>query len=204
MYHTERLNSITHLIGALAALVGLVVLLIHASAQQDVWKIVSFSIYGTTLVLLFTCSTLYHSFRGRLKTVFQKLDHIAIYLLIAGTYTPITLVSLRGPWGWSIFSIAWSLAIVGVVVDIALKDGNRILPVILYLAMGWLSLVAIGPLLDALTWSGFLWLLIGGILYTVGVVFYLIDERMKHAHGIWHIFVIGGSSFHYLAVWYTL
>lgn len=196
----ERFNSISHLIGAAAALAGLVVLVVLASLQGDPWKIVSFSIYGTTLLLLYVFSTLYHSLRGKAKRVFQKLDHLAIYLLIAGTYTPFTLVTLRGAWGWSIFGVVWGLAVLGIIIDSLHIKGRRILPLIIYLLMGWLCLIALGPLLRALPVPGFLWLLLGGILYTGGLVFYILDERVPHFHGIWHLFVLGGSVSHYLTM----
>ncbi len=200
MKKQERFNSISHGIGAAAALAGLVVLVVAASRQGDPWKIVSFSIYGATLLLLYTSSTLYHSLRGKAKNVFRKLDHHAIYLLIAGTYTPFTLVTLRGAWGWSLFGIIWGLAISGIVVDSLPQKGLRILPVVIYLLMGWLILMALKPLLRALPSMGFLWLLLGGVFYTGGVVFYALDERVRHFHGIWHLFVLLGSISHYFTV----
>ena len=145
MYHGERFNGISHLVGAALALAGLVVLVVLASLQGDPWKIVSFSIYGASLFLLYTMSTLYHSLRGRAKQVFMKLDHVAIYLLIAGSYTPFTLVTLRGAWGWTLFVIIWGLAIVGIVVDSRHQEGSRALQMVIYLLMGWLILVAMYP-----------------------------------------------------------
>ena len=200
MYYTERFNGISHLVGAALAVTGAVVLVVLAAVTGDAWKIVSFSVYGATLVLLYSFSTLYHSLRGRAKAVFCKLDHSAIYLLIAGTYTPFTLVTLRGAWGWSMFGTCWALAAVGIVQELWLRKKNRVLSVILYLAMGWMAIAAVDPLLRALTWNGFVWLAAGGVLYTVGVVFYALDERVKHAHGIWHLFVLAGSASHYGAI----
>ncbi|HED15348.1 MAG TPA: hemolysin III family protein [Gammaproteobacteria bacterium] len=200
MYHGERFNSISHLIGAALALAGLVVLVVYAAEKGDPWKVVSFSVYGASLFLLYSLSTLYHSLRGRAKEIFQKLDHVAIYLLIAGTYTPFTLVTLRGAWGWSLFGIIWSLAIVGIVVDTLHKKGSRSIQMVIYLLMGWLILVAMYPLIQALPRGGLVLLVLGGVLYTSGIVFYVIDERMKHAHGIWHLFVLAGSISHYLSV----
>ena len=200
MYHGERFNSISHLVGAALALAGLVVLVMFASLQGDVWKIVSFSIYGASLFLLYTLSTLYHSLRGRAKQIFRKLDHIAIYLLIAGTYTPLTLVTLRGNWGWMLFVIIWGLAIVGIIVDGLHKEGSRAIQMVIYLLMGWLILVAIYPLIQALPNGALMLLVLGGVSYTSGMIFYAVDERMKHAHGIWHLFVLAGSISHYLAV----
>ena len=200
MYHGERFNSITHLVGAALALAALVVLVVFASLQGDPWKIISFSIYGTTLFLLYTFSTLYHSLHGRAKIIFQKLDHAAIYLLIAGSYTPFTLVTLRGVWGWSLFGIVWGLAIVGIVLDSLHRNGPRIYQMVIYLLMGWVVLVALYPLLQNLPTGGLILLVFGGLCYTGGMVFYALDEKMNHAHGIWHLFVLAGSIFHFFAV----
>jgi hemolysin III len=200
MYHGERFNSISHLVGATLALAGLVVLVMFASLQGDPWKIVSFSIYGASLFLLYTLSTLYHSMRGRAKQIFKKLDHVAIYLLIAGTYTPFTLVTLRGTWGWTLFVIIWGLAIVGIIVDSRHKKGSRTIQMVIYLLMGWLILVAMYPLVQALPKGGLVLLVLGGVFYTSGIIFYALDDRMNHAHGIWHLFVLAGSISHYLAV----
>jgi hemolysin III len=200
MYHGERFNSISHLVGAALALAGVVVLVTLASWKGDPWKIVSFSIYGASLFLLYTLSTLYHSLRGRAKDIFRKLDHIAIYLLIAGTYTPLALVTLRGAWGWSLFGIIWGLAIVGIIVDSLHKKGSRTIQMVIYLLMGWLIVVAMYPLIQALPRGGLLLLVLGGVFYTSGMIFYAIDDRMKHAHGIWHLFVLAGSISHYLAI----
>jgi len=201
MYHGERFNSISHLVGAALALAALVVLVVFASLQGDPWKIVSFSIYGATLFLLYTFSALYHSLRGRAKIIFQKLDHAAIYLLIAGSYTPFTLVTLRGAWGWSLFGIVWGLAIVGIVLDSLHRNGPRIYQMIIYLLMGWVVLVALYPLLQNLATGCLILLVFGGLCYTGGMVFYAMDEKMKHAHGIWHLFVLAGSVSHFLAIY---
>ena len=200
MYHGERFNGISHLVGAALALAGLVVLVMLASMQGDPWKIVSFSIYGASLFLLYTMSTLYHSLRGRAKQVFMKLDHVAIYLLIAGSYTPFTLVTLRGVWGWTLFVIIWGLAIVGIVVDSRHKDGARAIQMVIYLLMGWLILVAMYPLIQALPTGALALLVLGGVFYTSGIIFYALDERMKHAHGIWHLFVLAGSLSHFMVM----
>ena len=200
MYKGERFNSISHLIGAIAALAGLVSVVVIAARKGDPWKIVSFSIYGATLFFLYTASTLYHSLRGRAKKIFRKLDHYSIYFLIAGTYTPFTLITLHGGWGWSIFGIIWGLAIIGILLEAFPQGNNRILPVIIYVAMGWLLMVAIKPLLAALPLAGFWWLLLGGCLYTGGLVFYFLDEKIRHFHGIWHLFVLGGSICHYVTM----
>lgn len=197
----EQLNSLSHMIGAVAALVGLVLLVVFASLQGDAWKIVSFSIYGVCLFLLYIFSTLYHGLQhGRAKQIFQKLDHVAIYLLIAGSYTPFTLVSIRGGWGWSIFGVVWGLAIVGIVVDCIDTKGKRIIPMVLYLSMGWISLIAIKPLLDALSFAGFMWLLAGGLFYTLGIAFYALDHKNHYFHAVWHLFVLAGSVTHYVTI----
>ena len=202
LYKGERLNSITHLLGAIASLVGLVFLVIVSAKDGDPWKIVSFSIYGATLLFLYIASTLYHSTKGRAKKIFMMLDYHGIYLLIAGTYTPFLLVTLRGPIGWTLFAIIWTLAIIGIAIDSLPQRGRRIIPIVIYLVMGWLITVALFPLMRILTLPGFLCLLLGGCLYTIGVIFFLYDMRVKHFHGIWHIFVMAGSICHYFTVLY--
>ncbi|TKR53704.1 hemolysin III family protein [Allopusillimonas ginsengisoli] len=198
MYYGEKFNSISHLVGAALAAVGAVILIVIASLTGDPWKIISFSIYGVMLLSLYLTSTLYHSLRGRAKRIWCKFDHCAIYLLIAGSYTPFALVSLRGPWGWTLFSAVWSLAILGIVQEIWLAKGLRILSLVLYVLMGWLAVVAVGPLINALSWDGFVWLAAGGLFYTVGIIFYATDEKWRYGHGVWHLFVLGGSACHYL------
>ncbi len=200
MYYGERLNSSTHLMGAVLAVAGAAVLVVLAARLGDPWKIVSFSLYGVTLFALYTLSTLYHSTRGKVKRVFQKLDHCTIYLLIAGTYTPFTLVTLRGAWGWSLFGVIWGLAALGIAQEAWLGKGARVLSVVIYVLMGWLSMIAIEPLIAALTPAGFAWLAAGGLFYTGGIVFYALDAKLRHAHGIWHLFVLAGSVCHYLAI----
>lgn len=200
MYYGERFNALTHLCGALLALAGSVVLIVLAVQDGDPWKVVSVSIYGATLVLLYSFSTLYHSLRGRAKAVLRKLDHHSIYLLIAGSYTPFCLVTLRGPWGWSLFGVVWGLAGLGILQELRSNRGPRIFSVVIYVVMGWVALVAVVPLLQALGTAGFAWLAAGGLLYTFGIIFYALDERLRHAHGIWHLFVIAGSAAHYVAI----
>ena len=200
MYSGERLNSGTHLIGAALAAIGSTVLVVLAARQGDPWKIVSFSIYGAMLLALYTLSTLYHSTRGRAKDVFRKLDHCSIYLLIAGTYTPFTLVTLRGAWGWSLLGTIWGLALLGIVQETWLATRTRLLSVVIYVLMGWLSILAVQPLITALTPAGFAWLAAGGLFYTGGIVFYALDDKLRHGHGIWHLFVLAGSVSHYLAI----
>jgi hemolysin III len=200
MHKGERVNSFSHLIGAGLALAGLVILVVYASLKGDPWKIISVSVYGATLVTLYTFSTLYHSVRGKAKHIFQKLDHTAIYLLIAGTYTPFTLVTLRGAQGWTLFGVIWGLAIFGLSQDILLKKRNQILSVSLYVLMGWLALTAIRPLVRALPAPGVILLVAGGIMYTIGIIFYALDKKMKHSHGIFHLFVLAGSACHYFTI----
>lgn len=196
----ERFNTITALVGAIAAFVGVVWLVALAARQGDPWRIASFGIYGVALISVYTSATLYHGLPGKENRFFSRLDHLSIYLLIAGTYTPFTLVTLRGAWGWSLFCVIWSLAVLGIGLDLLPKKGRRVLPVVIYLLMGWLILIAINPLLQALTLAGFAWLLSGGLFYTVGVVFYALDEKVSYFHGIWHLFVLAGSLSHYLTV----
>lgn len=196
----ERFSSITHLVGATLALAGVVVLLVLAAADGDSRRIVSFSVYGTTLFLLYLVSTLYHSLPGRAKQVFRILDHQAIYLLIAGTYTPFTLVTLNGPVGWWLFGAIWAMAVIGMVIDALPRRGARVVPFIIYFVMGWLVLLALKPLLAALPAAGFYWLLAGGIFYTAGIVFFALDSRYGWAHGVWHLFVLAGSISHYVAI----
>ncbi|MCO7522157.1 MULTISPECIES: PAQR family membrane homeostasis protein TrhA [Pseudomonas] len=200
MYYGERFNAWTHLVGAVLACIGAIWLIVVAGLQGDPWKIVSFSIYGTTLLLLYSISTLYHSTRGRAKRVMRKLDHLSIYLLIAGSYTPFCLVSLRGPWGWSLFGVVWGLALIGMLQEIKPRSEARILSIVIYAVMGWIVLVAVKPLLHSLGTAGFVWLASGGVLYTVGIIFFALDSRLRHAHGIWHLFVIAGSLMHFVAV----
>jgi hemolysin III len=200
MYKGERLNSITHFLGAGLAIAGLPLLLTAKSVPSDIWKIVSFSIYGSLLILLFVISTLYHSTRGRIKYIFQKLDHISIYLLIAGTYTPFALVTLRNSWGWWIFGFNWGLALIGIIQELWLGKRTRFFSMIIYVVMGWMIVFAIEPLYRALTLPGFLLLLTGGLFYSFGIIFFILDEKMKHSHGIWHMFVLGGSITQYLCL----
>jgi hemolysin III len=200
MHKGERFNSITHLIGAALALAGGAVLVTFAALAGDARAIVSYSIYGFTLFLLYLISTLYHSLAGGTKRVFRVLDHQAIYLLIAGTYTPFTLVGLKGTLGWWMFGAIWGLAVFGIVLDALPHKGPRVIPVIIYLIMGWLCVFALNPVLAALTPAGFRWLLAGGIFYTGGILFYILVNRYPWCHGVWHLFVLAGSMSHYFAI----
>ena len=200
MYHGERLNAWTHLVGTMLSISGASILITLAAVMGDPWKIVSVSIFGATLILLYSASTLYHSVRGRAKAILRKLDHLSIYLLIAGTYTPFCLVTLRGVWGWTLFGIVWGLALIGMLQEIRPRSEARILSLVIYAVMGWVIVIATGPLLDHLETTGLVLLAAGGLLYTGGIVFYAFDDRFRHWHGIWHLFVIGGSLLHYLTI----
>lgn len=200
MYHGERFNGFSHLAATLLAAGGVVFLLAFAPRAMDARKITGVSIYGATLLILFGVSTLYHSTRGRAKAVLRKLDHCAIYLLIAGTYTPIALVTLRGAWGWSLLGVAWGLAAFGMAQEFFFGKGARILSLVIYGVMGWMGLIAVQPLATGLGAAGFAWLIAGGALYTGGIVFYALDERFRHFHGIWHLFVLAGSAAHFIAI----
>jgi hemolysin III len=200
MYPGERFNSITHLVGTVLALIGTSVAVTLAALRGGATSIAAVSIYGAMLVLLYLSSTLYHSFRGRAKLVFRVFDHCSIYLLIAGTYTPFTLVVLRGAWGWSLFATVWALAILGVVKDAVFRGRYRAVSVILYVAMGWMIIAAFVPLERALPATALVLLAAGGAVYTVGVVFYALSTRVAYTHGVWHLCVIGGSICHYIAV----
>ncbi|WP_341522308.1 hemolysin III family protein [Pseudomonas sp. G.S.17] len=200
MYYGEKFNAWSHLVGAVLALVGAVWLLVYASLYGDVWKVVSMAIYGATLVTLYSASTVYHSVRGRAKQIMQKVDHFSIYLLIAGSYTPFCLVTLRGAWGWTLFGIVWGLAIIGILQEIKPRSEARVMSIVIYAVMGWIVLVAVKPLLAALGTAGFSFLAAGGALYTIGIIFFAYDTRFRHWHGIWHLFVIAGSLLHFVAI----
>ena len=196
----EIANSITHGIGIVLAIAALGILTAFAGAYGDVRHVVSVSIYGTTLVLLYTASTLYHSIQNpHAKGILQVLDHSAIYLLIAGTYTPFTLVSLRGPWGWWLFGVIWGFAVLGVVFQLSLLRRWRAVSLCLYIGMGWVVVVAIKPLIVSVATGGIVFLVLGGLAYTAGILFYC-WEKLKYHHAIWHLFVLAGSILHFFAV----
>lgn len=200
MYYGERFNSITHTVGAALAAIGGTLLIVQAARSGDAWKVVSCSIYAATLLALYLTSTLYHSLRGRAKDVLRQLDYCAIYLLIAGSYTPFTLVSLRGPWGWTLFGVVWGLAVIGIVQELLFARGARVLSLLIYVAMGWVGVIGASPLIDALGWNGFMWLAVGGLVYTLGIAFFVTDHKWRYGHGVWHLFVLGGSACHFGAV----
>lgn len=196
----EIAHSITHGLGVLLSIAGLAVLVAYASLNGNAWHVVSCSIYGASLILLYSSSTLYHSIHyPPAKAVLQRLDHAAIYLLIAGTYTPFLLVNLRGPWGWSLFATVWSIAVAGVVLEFIRQRRFKRLSLVLYLGLGWIVLVAIDPMLDRVETGGLVLLLIGGLCYSFGVIFYLWKKLVYH-HAIWHLFVLAGSVLHFFAV----
>ena len=200
----EIANSITHGIGAGLSIAALVILVVLASKRGDAWRIVSFSIYGTTLFLLYLASTLYHSFvNPKIKNIFRILDHSAIYLLIAGTYTPVTLTLMRGAWGWTLFGLAWAIAIGGIIITALLLDKLKALLVLSYVVMGLLVVIAIKPMIQMVPRGMIIWLFIGGACYLLGIIFYLWN-RLPYHHPIWHIFVLGGSISHFLGILFYL
>ena len=200
----EIFNSITHGIGTLLSVAALVILVVFAAFKGSAWHVVSFSIFGSTMVLLYLSSTLYHSFtKKKVKNLFARFDHAAIFLLIAGTYTPFVLTTLRGPLGWSLFGIIWSLAIAGVVIRSIYLTRFRKLMVAIYLLMGWLFIVAIVPMVNNLPSLSIIFLLVGGACYSLGVIFYS-WRKLKYGHGIWHLFVLAGSIMHFFSVLYSL
>lgn len=200
----EVMNAITHGAGLGLAIAALVVLIVSAVAHGTVWHVVGFTIYGSTLVILYLASTLYHSFpRGKAKHIFRILDHSAIFLLIAGTYTPITLVLLKGALGWTLFGIVWGIAIAGIVFKAFFVQKYEVLSVILYLVMGWIIVIAIKPLLAAISTASLAFLISGGIFYTAGIAFYAC-QKLKYHHAVWHLFVLGGSTCHFFTVLYML
>lgn len=199
----EIANSILHGTGIALSIAALIVLVVMASRIGDVWKIVSFSVYGTSLLILYTVSTIYHSMWGEsLKRLFLIFDHMAIFLLIAGTYTPFLLINLRGVWGWSLFGTIWGLAIVGIVYKSIRGLKGEWLSLFIYLAMGWLIVVASRQMVEAIPLYGIAWLIIGGLLYTLGAVFFMLDRKIPYGHAIWHTFVLGGSISHFISILY--
>lgn len=201
----EIANSISHGIGLVAALVGTPFLILHAARHGNAGFIVGTSVFSATITFLYLASTLYHALPiGKAKRVFRVIEHSAIFLLIAGTYTPFTLGVLRGAWGWGLFGVVWGLAVAGVALKGFYKASHPILSTGLYLLMGWVVVIAVDPLLSQVPTAGLLWLLAGGLSYTAGVAFFATDSRLQYGHLIWHLFVIAGTSCHYFAVfWYA-
>lgn len=204
MYHGERFNAYSHLIGTALAILATVLLVIKAVGQGSL-AVVAASVYGGTLIFLYLISTLYHSIRPNLaKTVLQKFDHCAIYLLIAGSYTPFTLVTLNGPWGWSLFGVSWGLCLFGIIQEltVGLRSPTRWLSMLIYVLMGWLVVVAIMPLIQNLENWGLFWLVMGGLAYSGGIYWFIKDTQIKHGHGIWHLFVLMGSLFQFMCIYF--
>lgn len=201
----EIANSLSHGVGLVAAIVGTPFLINHAISQGDSGLIVGTSIFSATVIILYAVSTLYHAIpASKTKLIFNIIDHSAIYLLIAGTYTPFTLVVLQGAWGWTLFGIVWGLALIGITLKSLGKVFHPILSTGLYLVMGWVVVIAINPLLSKVPTAGLIWLLAGGLFYTVGVAFFAIDSRLKYGHLVWHFFVLAGTVCHFFAVlWYA-
>jgi len=196
----EIAHAVTHGLGLLLSIAGLAILVVAASLRGDAWHVVGCAVFGVTLVLLYAASTLYHGVRHpRAKRVLRRFDWAAIFLLIAGSYTPFTLVSLRGGWGWTLLALVWSLAILGVVLQVTIPAKVRRLSLAIYLAMGWMALIAIEPLVHALHPQGLMLLFLGGAAYTLGVVFYA-WRRLPYHHAVWHLFVLAGSACHFSCV----
>jgi hemolysin III len=201
----EIANSVSHGLGFIASLVAVPYLLAHAHRYDGTENVVGAAIFGGTMILLYLISTLYHALpHGQAKHVFRIIEHAMIFLLIAGTYTPFTLGVLRGTWGWSLFGGIWALAVGGIVLKVFGGVRFPILSTVLYLIMGWLVMIAIVPLWHRMPHAGFIWLTLGGLSYTLGVLFYALDSRMRYNHFVWHLFVLVGTTFHYFAVlWYA-
>ena len=200
----EMANSLTHGAGFLLSVAGLAVLVTFAALHCDAWSVSACAVFGASLVLLYASSTLYHSIRtSRLKQALRVVDHVAIFFLIAGTYTPFMLVNLRGPWGWSLFGIVWALAVAGTALKLFFTGRFRVLSTLIYLFMGWIVIVAIKPLVGALPRLGLIMLFAGGIAYSLGTVFYL-WKRLPYHHAVWHLFVLGGSICHFFAVFASI
>lgn len=200
----EIANSITHGIGAVLSIAALIILVIEAKRYGDIWHLVSYSIFGSSLILMYLSSTLYHSFSNpRIKSLFARFDHIAIFLLIAGTYTPVLLTSIRGVWGWTLFGIIWSIALIGVIIRSIFLHRFRKLMVVIYLLMGWMFVLAGEQIYMSLSSKSLTFLGLGGIAYSAGVLFYM-WRKLPYSHGIWHLFVLAGSIFHFFAIYYIL
>ncbi|MFO7816622.1 MAG: hemolysin III family protein [Desulfovibrionales bacterium] len=196
----ELANSLTHGLGFVLSVAGLVVLEVLASAHGDIWHVVSFAVFGTSLVLLYLSSTLYHAFRNpEIKHFFKKMDHSAIFMLIAGTYTPFMLINLRGPWGWTIFGVIWGLALFGIILKFLRIHHLKRLSLVLYLGMGWMCVIALKEMLENVPVSGLYLLLAGGLCYSGGVFFY-VWKRLRYGHALWHLFVLAGSVLHFFSV----
>jgi hemolysin III len=196
----EVANAITHGIGVGIAIAALVILVVYSALLGDTWKVVSFSIYGASMILLFLSSTLYHSFpQPNLKRFFRILDHSSIFLLIAGTYTPVTIGAMRGGWGWTLFGVIWGLTLIGICLKIFAMSKLKWLSIVVYLMMGWIIIIAIKPLVQVVSREFLIWIAIGGLAYSLGIIFYTARKLPFH-HAIWHLFVLAGSISHFFAM----
>lgn len=196
----EIFNAVSHGTGGLLAIAGTVVLIVFAAIYSDAWGVVSSAIYGASMIILYTMSTLYHAITNKkAKTFFRIMDHNTIFLLIAGTYTPITLMPLRGPTGWTIFGVVWGATVVGIILNSIDLEKFRKPSVVCYIAMGWVIIFAIKPMIEFVPKTSLIFIMVGGIFYTVGIIFYVL-KKIKYFHSIWHLFTIGGTVFHYFAI----
>ncbi|QYZ65496.1 MAG: hemolysin III [Gammaproteobacteria bacterium (ex Lamellibrachia satsuma)] len=196
----EIAHAVTHGVGIPLSIAGLVILVTFSSLYGDAWHIISSTVYGVTLILCYTASTLYHGIPlPRAKQLLRQLDHASIFLLIAGTYTPFTLVNLRGPWGWTLFGLVWGIALAGMALELIARKRYKRLSISLYLGLGWLVVIAIQPMLESVGTGGLLLLLAGGLCYSLGVIFY-VWKRLAYHHAVWHLFVLGGSIFHFFSI----
>jgi hemolysin III len=197
----EIANSVSHGLGLLVALAGIPFLLKHAARTGDRIYLTANAIFAATIVILYLNSTLYHALpRGKAKHVFRIIEHIAIFFLIAGTYSPFTLGTLRGPWGWTLFGLIWALALAGVILKLTCGVRHPVISTLLYLLMGWVVIIAARPLWLLMPHRGFFWIFIGGLAYSGGVIFYTIDHRLRYSHFIWHLFVLAGTVAHFFAI----
>jgi hemolysin III len=199
MYYGERFNSISHLLGVVFAVAATSILVTMASLQGDLWKVIGMSVYGSMLIVLFFASTLYHSIRGSKKPLLRQIDHVSIYLNIAGTYTPFMLV-MRDSFSLLLLGVVWILALIGILQELLIGPKTRMYSFLIYFLMGSLAFFDTQSLVQKISTTGFRWLVIGGILYTVGVFFYAMSKRIKHGHGIWHLLVLGGAGCHFAAL----
>lgn len=196
----EIANAVTHGVGVALGIAALIILITYSGNYRDAWRVVCFSIYGASLILLYLASTLYHAFSNeRIKHFFRMMDHSFIFLLIAGTYTPITLIAMRGIWGWVLFSLIWIMAVSGLIYEIIFLGRHKGVSLAIYGVMGWLAVIALKPMLNLLPAGLLVWMLAGGLLYTMGILFY-VWKKLPYNHAIWHLFVLGGSVVHFFAV----
>lgn len=202
MYDGEKFNTYSHLIGLIISIIACSILITKTAIHSNCISIVSVSIYSATLILMYASSTLYHAiYNTKIKKIFRYFDHVSIYLLIAGSYTPFTLIKFSSGWGWSIFGVIWALAIIGIILELIKIKKIEIISLIIYILMGWLVIIAIKPMISYLSKWELLWLTLGGLFYTIGIYWYINDDKIKHGHGIWHIFVILGSFVQFICIY---